>query len=135
MSIVVMMARFCVSIVCICLAGQAIAASSFPDMDISRDGAQHEWPFTVDEGTLTCVDVGRRYIFFREPWLDLERDEDGNLIVPRSVMVSTDPFALMATVENRSLYLPFPDLETLLRRLEPFYKMGRILCDEAVDAK
>lgn len=135
MSIVVMTARFFVSIVCISLTGQAIAASSFPDMEISRDSVKYEWPFTVDKGTLTCVDMGRRYVFFREPWLDMERDDDGNLIVPRSVMVATDPLALMATIENRELYLPFSDLETLLRRLEPFYVMGHKLCDENMDAE
>lgn len=108
------------------------AAFSFPEMAISRAGAKHEWPFSVDEGTLVCVAVaGQRVVLFSEPWRDDVPQEFGNMTLPRSVVVSANPIALFASYEDRALYLPFDSLETLIRRLAPFEAIGRRLCDEA----
>lgn len=48
----------------------------------------------------------------------------------RDVAVSTNPFALFATYENRDLYLPFDTLETLIKRLAPMEAHGTTLCDK-----
>lgn len=107
-------------------------AFSFPEMAIGRADTQHEWPFSVDEGTLVCVEVlGQRTVLFSEPWRDDVPQEFGNMTLPRSVVVSTNPIALFASYGDRALYLPFDSLETLILRLAPFEAMGRRLCDEA----
>lgn len=110
------------------LAGGA-SALSFPEMEIGRGDTAHEWPFSVERGKLTCVAMqGRETVLFSEPWRTDVPQEFGNMTPPRSVIVSTNPFALMASIEDRALYLPFDGLETLIRRLAPFETLGRRLC-------
>ena len=53
------------------------------------------------------------------------------MTLPRMVVVSANPLALLASFEDRALYLPFDTLETLVGRLAPFEEMGLALCDEA----
>lgn len=109
-------------------------ASSFPEIAISRATSPHEWPFSVDEGTLTCVELDRqRTVIFSEPWRTDVAQELGDMTLPRSVIVSANPLALLAGIEDRSLYLPFDSLETLIKRLAPFERMGWALC--AVEAQ
>lgn len=111
------------------LLGSGAAALGFPEMEIGRDDTEHEWPFSVERGTLTCVAVqGQETVLFSEPWRIDVPQELGNMSLPRSVVVSANPFALMASLEDRALYLPFDSLETLIRRLAPFETMGRKLC-------
>lgn len=106
-------------------------ASTFPEMPLRRADTGHEWPFAVDEGTLTCVAFrGQKVVLFYEPWRTDVPQEFGNMTPPRSVVVSANPLALFATYEDRALYLPFDSLETLIRRLAPFEAMGVRLCDE-----
>ena len=108
-----------------------VAAFSFPEKDISRADMEYEWPFSVDRGTLACVELfGQRTVLFSEPWRDDVPQELGNMTPPRSVIVSSNPFALFASYEDRALYLPFDSLETLVLRLAPFERMGLQLCDE-----
>ncbi len=106
--------------------------SAFPERHISRATSDHEWPFSVDAGTLSCISLGgNEAVFFAEPWREDVPQEFGNMTLPRMVVVSTNPLALLASFEDRALYLPFDTLETLVRRLAPFEKMGLALCDEA----
>ena len=108
------------------LLGSGAAALGFPEMEIGRGDTEHEWPFSVERGTLTCVAVqGQETVLFSEPWRTDVPQEPGNMTPPRSVVVSANPFALMASLEDRALYLPFDSLETLIRRLAPFETMGR----------
>lgn len=112
------------------LAGGA-SAFSFPEREIGRGDTPHEWPFAVERGTLTCVALqGRETVLFSEPRRGDVPQEFGNMTLPRSVIVSTNPFALLASLEDRDLYLPYDSLETLIRRLAPFETMGRGLCAE-----
>jgi len=108
-------------------------AGSFPELAISRATTEFEWPFSVDAGTLTCVALGgREMVFFSEPWREDVPQEFGNMTLPRMVVVSANPLALLASFEDRALYLPFDTLETLVGRLAPFETMGRNLCAEPV---
>lgn len=117
-------------------AGQGIASSAFPEMEIARGDVDHEWPFSVDAGTLTCVEIGKqKTVIFAEPWRTDVPQEFGNMTLPRSVIVSANPFAILASMEDKDLYLAFDDLETLIRRLAPFEAMGRKLCDAEAPRK
>jgi len=108
--------------------------SLFPELVVRKAESKHEWAFSIDEGTLTCIAMnGERYVFFAEILTDEEMGEFGNMKLPRSVVVTTNPLAFLATVENRELYLPYDSLETLIRRLAPFETTGRKLCDDAAD--
>jgi hypothetical protein len=111
------------------LSGGAVAGM-FPEMVIRKAETEHEWAFSIDEGTLTCVPLGQdRFVFFAEILTPEEMGEIGDMKLPRSVVVTTNPFALLATVEDRELYAPWDSLETLVRRLAPFAAMGAKLCD------
>ncbi|HTV68358.1 MAG TPA: hypothetical protein VMF90_07460 [Rhizobiaceae bacterium] len=117
----------------ILLAAETAAAgiSLFPEIVIRKSEVAHEWAFSIDEGELACISyAGSRVVFFSEILTDAEMGEIGNMTLPRSVIVSVNPFDFLATVENRELYRPFDTLETLIRRLAPFYDMGRALCDQ-----
>jgi hypothetical protein len=108
--------------------------SSFPEVTISKGEAEYEWPFSVDEGTLTCVAMGnQRVAIFSEPWREDLPQEFGNMTLPRSVIVSANPIALFAGVENRDLYAPYDGLETLIKRLAPYERMGWALCEQSGD--
>ena len=116
-------------------AGEGLAAAAlteagvFPEIALRKGETAHEWPFSVDEGKLTCVDYGgRRTVIFTAPWRTDVPQVPGNMTLPRSVIVSADLFALLASHEDRDLYLPFDSLETLIRRLAPFENLGRALC-------
>ena len=113
-------------------AGNAVrAAASFPEIEISKAGSEHEWPFSVDHGKLICVAWGgQKVVLFMEPWREDVPQEFGNMTMPGSVIVSSNPWALLASVEDRALYLPFDTLETLIKRLAPFETMGTKLCTE-----
>jgi len=103
---------------------------ALPELAIRSSDSAHDWPFSVETGTLTCVEVsGQKVVLFSEPWREDVPQVYGNMTLPRSVIVSTNPFALLASIEDRALYRPFDSLETLIVRLAPFEKMGRALCD------
>ena len=103
---------------------------ALPEMAIRATDNAHDWPFSVETGTLTCVEMGgQKVVLFSEPWREDVPQEYGNMTLPRSVIVSTNPLALLASIEDRALYRPFDSLETLIVRLAPFEEMGRALCD------
>lgn len=98
-------------------------------MPLSRTDTAHEWPFSVDAGELACiVFAGRRTVLFSEVLSDEEMGEIGNMKLPRSVVVTINPFELLATIEDRELYAPYDSLETLIKRLAPFVTMGLEIC-------
>lgn len=106
----------------------ALAAmpSLFPEIEITRQDAKTDWPFSVDRGELSCVSWGEgAFIFFSEI-LNEREQADGKL--PRMVVVTANPMAVFASFEDRALYAPFDTLETLIRRLAPYETMGRELC-------
>ena len=105
---------------------QAEVRIFFPEMEIGRATAQHEWPFSVETGRLSCIEMGnQRFVFFTEPPKD---DELASVVEARMVVVSTNPLTYFASFEDRTLYAPFADLETLIKRLAPYEVMGRNLC-------
>jgi hypothetical protein len=107
-----------------------VPVKDFDEVAISRADAAEEWPFSVDEGTLTCITYeGQRMVIFAEPWRDDVPQEFGNMTLPRSVLVSTNPFALLASLEDRALYAPFDSIETLIARLAPWETIGAAICD------
>jgi hypothetical protein len=111
------------------LAGAAPGAM-FPEIVIRKAGTEHEWAFSIDEGTLTCVQIGaQRNVFFGEILTPEEMGEIGNMTLPRSVVVTTNPVVLLVTIEDKELYAPWDSLETLVKRLAPFEAMGMKLCD------
>lgn len=110
------------------LGGEA-RATSYPEVEISKAEAAHAWPFSVDAGTLTCIaHAGQQVVIFSEPWRTDVPQEMGNMTLPRAVIVSTNPLALLASLEDRELYLPWESLEQLIKLLAPWETMGRQLC-------
>jgi hypothetical protein len=102
------------------------------DLVIRKGETAHEWPFAVDEGELTCVAMdGQRFVFFAEILTPEQQGGFGNMVLPRRVVVSANPMALLASLEDKALYAPFDGLETLIQRLAPFERMGWELCDKA----
>lgn len=107
-------------------------ASTFPEIVIRKGETGHEWPFAIDEGELTCIAFGnQKHVFFSEILTAEEMGEFGNMKLPRMVVVTANPMAYLATFDNRELYLPWDSLETLIRRLAPYERMGWALCDAA----
>ena len=103
--------------------------SFFPEIEIARSSATSEWPFSVDRGDLTCVEMGnQRFVFFAEK---PATDDLAGIVNRRTVVVSTNPLTFFASFEDRALYAPFKDLETLIKRLAPYETMGLDLCIEA----
>jgi hypothetical protein len=114
------------------LAMPLVPASSFPEIVIRKGETEHEWPFAIDAGELTCIRYGgQKYVFFSEILTPDEMGEFGDMKLPRMVVVTANPMAYFATVENSDLYLAWDSLETLIRRLAPYERMGWDLCDTA----
>lgn len=105
-------------------------ASSFPEQEIARGESEYEWPFSLERGKLSCFESnGQRYVFFSEILTPEEMGEFGSMKLPRMVVVSANPLAYLATLDNRELYLPWDKLETLIKRLAPYERMGWKLCE------
>lgn len=117
------------------LAGVTMAQGGFrfsEDLVIRRADVAHEWPFAVDEGELNCIALDKqRFVFFAEILTPEQQGGFGNMTLPRRVVVSANPMALLASIEDKALYAPFDGLETLIKRLAPFERMGWELCDKA----
>ena len=105
---------------------------SFPEIPLVRGDTGHEWPFSVEEGRLACVNYsGQKVVIFSENWRTDVPQEFGNMTLPRSVIVSANPISLFASIEDRALYAPYDSLATLIKRLAPYERMGWELCDKA----
>ena len=109
-------------------------SSVFPEIVIRKGETADEWPFAIDEGELGCVQIGeQRGVFFSEILTPEQMGTFGNMKLPRMVVVTANPMAFLATVDNKELYAPFDSLETLIKRLAPFERMGWELCDKAAE--
>ncbi|TGQ92394.1 hypothetical protein EN851_12475 [Mesorhizobium sp. M8A.F.Ca.ET.208.01.1.1] len=102
---------------------------------IARAGNEAGWPFSVDEGTLTCVWSGGQKVvmFFEGRPPELDEDED---FTPRGVIVTTDPLQLtLGNMANRDLFRAAASVEERLRLVAPFMAMGQKLCDQPAGAR
>jgi hypothetical protein len=103
-------------------------------IEIAQATTPHEWPFTVDRGELKCIIFGgQRLVLFTEPdtndpdWFVKNIPYE----IPRSVIVSTNPLEIFASLEDADLFLPFDaDFVVLIKRLTPYAAMGQALCTE-----
>jgi hypothetical protein len=97
---------------------------------IARTNNERDWPFSVDEGNLTCVwSTGQKLVFFFEKRLKtLDQDDD---FEPRGVIVSVNPVDLtIGNIANRALFAPVADVADLIRRVAPYVQLGQRLCDQ-----
>jgi hypothetical protein len=95
---------------------------------IARAENEREWPFTVDEGYLTCAYVvGRPAVYFTEMPVgtDFDRAE------LRTVIVSTDPFDLaFGNLGGGGLVTNNGSIADLIRQMAPFESLGSRLCEQ-----
>ena len=102
---------------------------------ISREDHETDWPFSVDDGTLTCVwSAGQRVVmFFEDRPKDLDQDKP---FQPRGVIVTTDPMQLtVGNMANRALFKPSASVEERMRLVAPYAALGRRLCDQPAGAR
>ena len=97
---------------------------------IARTDNERDWPFSVDEGNLTCVwSTGQKLVFFFEQRPEtLDQDDD---FEARGVIVSANPVDLtIGNIANRALFAPMADIADLVRRVAPYAEVGQRLCDQ-----
>ena len=97
---------------------------------VSREDHEMDWPFSVDDGMLTCVWSGGRkmVMFFENRPKDLP---EGKPFHPRGVIVTTDPVQLtIGNMANRALFKPSATVEERMRLVAPFAALGERLCDQ-----
>jgi hypothetical protein len=101
---------------------------------ISRAGTEADWPFSVDDGVLSCVwGGGRKLVMFTERKPVNFNDDD--TFIPRTVAVTTEPFQLtVGNVVNASLFKPSANVEERIRLIAPFENMGQQLCNQPAGA-
>ncbi|TJW87330.1 MAG: hypothetical protein E5V92_10185 [Mesorhizobium sp.] len=102
---------------------------------ISRADHEADWPFSVDDGMLTCVWSGGRKVvmFFENRPKSLP---DGEPFHPRGVIVTTDPMQLtLGNMANRALFKPSANVEERMRLVTPFAALGQRLCDQPAGAR
>jgi hypothetical protein len=105
----------------------------FPGVDdfrvqkVQRADREDEWPFTVDEGYLTCAYLlGKPTVYFTD-----NPGEGGAIEDMRVVVVSTDPMDLMlARFVGQGLIGSFASMETLIKLMAPLKTVGNRLCDQ-----
>ena len=97
---------------------------------IARADNERDWPFSVDEGNLTCVwSTGQKLVFFFEARPEGVGEDDK--IEARGVIVSTNPVDLtIGNIANRALFAPMTDIAELIRRVAPYAQVGQRLCDQ-----
>jgi hypothetical protein len=97
---------------------------------IARTDNERDWPFSVDEGNLTCVwSTGQKLVFFFENQPEeLDQPDDFRA---RGVMVTVNPFDLtVGNMANRALFVPVASVADLIRRIAPYVDVGQRLCDQ-----
>lgn len=94
---------------------------------ISRTDREREWPFTVDQGYLTCAYVvGRPAVYFTEM-----PDDDDTASNLRTVIVSVDPLELtFGNLGSGGLIREAASVAALIRLMAPFESLGARLCDQ-----
>ena len=97
-------------------------------MQVIERQPREAWPFVPERGLLLCVPLWPDPIVYFAN--EAERDEDV-LVAP----IGYDPFnAILAPAAYRALIRPHGDFVERARQLEPFYWMGRRLCDQKAGA-
>lgn len=102
---------------------------------ISREDNETDWPFSVDEGMLTCVwSAGQKVVmFFENRPKDLDEAEP---FQPRGVIVTNDPMQLtLGNMANRALFKSSASVEERMRLVAPFAALGQRLCDQPAGAR
>ncbi|MEO4001665.1 hypothetical protein [Mesorhizobium sp. CAU 1732] len=99
---------------------------------ISRTGNEKDWPFTVDDGTLSCVwSGGQKIVQFIETVPDDLDEHEVEGYVPDMVFVSSNPFDItLLNIGSRHLIVQVDTVEELIERMAPFERLGRRLCDQ-----
>lgn len=95
---------------------------------IQRSDNERDWPFTIDSGFLACVwSGGQKVVMFMEK-LSAREAKEGD---PDLIFVSTNPFDLtLMNIPNRHLIIQVDTIEELIRRMGPFYDLGKRLCEQ-----
>lgn len=101
--------------------------TEFRTQHITRAGQETAWPFTVDEGYLSCAFVmGTRAVYFTEA--PIGEQEVGDL---RVAIVSTNPLDLaFVNAGSGGLVVQAGSIEELIRLMTPFEQTGQLLCDQ-----
>lgn len=102
-------------------------AEEFRIQRISRIEHSDDWPFTVDEGYLSCAYVmGTKAVYFTEMPEDNEPDA-----TVRVMIVSTNPFEIaLGNMIADGLLRKSTDFPELIRQIAPFQSIGERLCDQ-----
>lgn len=102
-------------------------ADEFRTQYISRAGQEAVWPFTVEEGYLSCAFVmGNRAVYFTEA--PIEGGEASDL---RVAIVSTNPLDIaIGNLGARDLVVKTASIEELILLMAPFEQTGQRLCDQ-----
>jgi len=103
--------------------------------EISREDHEADWPFSIDDGVLTCVWSGgqKLVMFFENRPKDLA---EGRPFQPRGVIVTTDPMQLtLGNMANRALFKPSASVEERMRLVAPYAALGQRLCDQPAGAR
>jgi hypothetical protein len=97
---------------------------------IARTDNERDWPFSVDEGNLTCMwSTGQKLVFFFE--MRPETLDQDDHFEPRHVIVSANPVDLtIGNIGNHGLFAPMADIADLIRRVAPYADVGQRLCDQ-----
>ncbi len=93
---------------------------------IARADDEDGWPFGPDEGYLACIfSFGVRTVLFAIP-------QDGRDDLPmRTIVVSTNAVELVISLVTRpDMLAKLDDMEELVRRMAPFDRLGKRLCDQ-----
>lgn len=94
---------------------------------VQRAEREQEWPFTVDEGYLSCAWLlGKPTVYFTD-----DPGQDADLDEIRVVVVSTDPFdLLLGRFAGRGLIGTQESIETLIHKMAPLKTVGDRLCEQ-----
>ncbi|MGO4831080.1 hypothetical protein AB4144_02095 [Rhizobiaceae sp. 2RAB30] len=102
---------------------------------IARTDNETGWPFSIENGNLTCVwSGGQKVVFFFEPRPDdLDEDEEFD---PRGVLLSVNPLELtIGNMAASDLFVPAGSVEERIKLVAPFTAMGGKLCDQPADSR
>lgn len=95
---------------------------------LRRTANEKGWPFTVDEGRLTCLYVAGQPTVYFAVVSDHGHAEPGSV---RLVMVSSNPFdATIANMAVNDLIVPTDDVAARMALFKPFERLGRRLCEQ-----
>lgn len=102
-------------------------AEEFRTQHISKTDHESGWPFTVDEGYLSCVFVmGTRAVYFTEAPFDGQDVKD-----LRVAIVSTNPLDIaFGNLGTGGLVQKADSIEQLIALMAPFESLGQRLCDQ-----